>query len=165
MGYKSPQVCHASGLSSVRNGALHKAPSSMRPDDWRVERILHFVNTQDGKLGWDLDQLCADLELGITGSHAAKLFGWHTGIGIREYAKQRRLTLAAQQLQGTTDSVKQIALELGYRTPNDLRRQFKRLFCLNPTEFRTAYRKEIHPKGTALSALPDNVIRFQGSKP
>jgi len=164
MGYKAPQVRHATSPSSDLNGGLDKAPACKRPADWRVEQILHFVNTQDGKLGWDLSELCAQLELGITGSHAAKLFSRHTGTGIREYAKERRLTLAAQQLRSTTDSVKQIALELGYRTPNDLRRQFKKRFCLNPTEFRTAYRQAIIPKRAEVSGFPANVVRFEGGK-
>jgi AraC-like DNA-binding protein len=164
MGYKAPQVRHATSPSSDLNGGLDKAPSSKRPADWRVEQILHFVNTQDGKLGWDLSELCAQLDLGITGSHAAKLFSRHTGTGIREYAKERRLTLAAQQLRSTTDSVKQIALELGYRTPNDLRRQFKKRFCLNPTEFRTAYRQATIPKRAEVSGFPANVVRFEGGK-
>jgi AraC-like DNA-binding protein len=164
MGYKAPQVRHATSPSSDLNGGLDKAPSSKRPADWRVEQILHFVNTPDGKLGWDLSELCAQLDLGITGSHAAKLFSRHTGTGIREYAKERRLTLAAQQLRSTNDSVKQIALELGYRTPNDLRRQFKKRFCLNPTEFRTAYRQATIPKRAEVSGFPANVVRFEGGK-
>jgi AraC-like DNA-binding protein len=164
MGYKAPQVRHATSPSSDLNGGLDKAPSSKRPADWRVEQIIHFVNTQDGKLGWDLSELCAQLDLGITGSHAAKLFSRHTGTGIREYAKERRLTLAAQQLRSTNDSVKQIALELGYRTPNDLRRQFKKRFCLNPTEFRTAYRQATIPKRAEVSGFPANVVRFEGGK-
>jgi AraC-like DNA-binding protein len=164
MGYRAPQVRHVTSPSSDLNGRPDKAPASNRPADWRVERILHFVDTQDGKLGWDLSALCVRLELGITGSHAAKLFSRHTGTGIREYAKERRLTLAAQQLRSTTDSVKQIALELGYRTPNDLRRQFKKRFCLNPTEFRTAYRQTTIPKRAGVSGFPANVVRFGGGK-
>jgi AraC-like DNA-binding protein len=164
MGYKARLMCHTTSLGSDLNGGLDKAPTSKRSADWRVERILHFVNTQDGRLGWDLSRLCVQLELGITGSHAAKLFSRHTGTGIREYAKERRLTLAAQQLRSTNDSVKQIALELGYRTPNDLRRQFKKRFCLNPTEFRTAYRQATIPKRAEVSGFPANVVRFEGGK-
>ena len=153
----------ASGLSSTLD-RLREMPNLRRSVDWRVERILHFIDTQGGKLGWDLNQLCAQLELGISGSHAAKLFSRHTGIGIREYAKKQRLTLAAQHLRSTTDSVKQIALELGYRTPNDLRRQFKKLFYLNPTEFRTAHRQAMVSERTRVSAVPGNLIRFRGGK-
>lgn len=156
--YELPGDWRASGLRPALDRGLQQ------PADWRVERLLHFVNTQHGKLGWDLNQLCSQLELGISGSHAAKLFSRHTGIGIREYAKQRRLKLAAQQLRSTTDSVKQIALELGYRAPDDLRRQFKKLFCLNPTKFRAAHRPAIPPTRAGASAGPANVIPIGGRR-
>jgi methylphosphotriester-DNA--protein-cysteine methyltransferase len=157
-------VRRASGFNSALNRGLCETPQLRQPPDWRVERILRFVNTQDGKLGWGLNHLCAQLDLGISASHAAKLFSRHIGIGIREYAKQQRLKLAARQLQNTTHSVKHIALELGYRTPNDLRRQFAKLFCLSPTQFRTAYRQAIIPKRPGMSDLPANVSRFGGGK-
>jgi AraC-like DNA-binding protein len=143
--YKAQGVGRASGPGSVLDHSLRETSNLQRSGDWRVERILHFVDAQDGKFGWDLNQLCKQLELGISASHAAKLFNRHTGIGIREYIKQRRLTLAAQQIQSTTDSVKRIALELGYRTPNDLRRQFKKQFCLTPTEFRQQTARQLSP--------------------
>jgi AraC-like DNA-binding protein len=127
-------------------------------EDWRVARLVEFLNIQDGRLGWDLDRVAEQLELGITGSHAAKLFNRHIGIGVREYAKQRRLTLAARQLRTTTESVKRIALDLGYRTPNDLRRQFRRMFQQSPTEFRNAERTES-------SSSRNVVLAFQARKP
>ena len=164
MGYKALDFREAIDGRSAVNGRLGESSGPQQPIDWRVERILQFVDTHDGKLGWDLNELCVRLELGITGPHAAKLFSRHTGIGIREYAKERRLTLAAQQLRGTTDSVKQIALELGYRTPNDLRRQFKKRFCLNPTEFRTVHRQTTVSKRTGISSFPTNVVRFKGGQ-
>src|SRR5262249_8943932 len=147
--YETPRIRRANGFGLAVS--LRETPHPRRAADWRVERILHFVHTQEGKLGWDLNRLCAQLKLGISGAHAAKLFSRHTGVGIREYAKQRRLLLAARQLQSTTDSVKHIALELGYRTPNDLRRQFKKQFCLSPTEFRTASRQAAISKRTGVS--------------
>jgi AraC-like DNA-binding protein len=79
-------------------------------------------------------------------------------MGVREYAKQRRLTLAARQLRTTTESVKRIALDLGYRTPNDLRRQFRRMFQQSPTEFRNAERTES-------SSSRNVVLAFQARKP
>lgn len=163
MGYKLSSCEERDGCSAVA-ARLGESTRPKRPIDWRVDRILQFVDTHDGKLGWDLNDLCLHLELGITGPHAAKLFSRQTGIGIREYAKERRLALAAQQLRGTTDSVKQIALELGYRTPNDLRRQFKRRFSLNPTEFRTAHHQSTVSKRTGILPFPNNLMRLQGGK-
>jgi AraC-like DNA-binding protein len=150
-----------------RSGAAVRWGESTTPKgpiDWRIDRILQFINRHDGRLGWDLNDLCLHLELGITGQHAAKLFIQQIGIGIREYTKERRLAFAAQQLRVTTDSVKRIALELGYRTPNDLRRQFKKRFSLNPTEFRTAHDQTTIPKPTGILPFPGNLIRIKGGK-
>jgi len=157
MTYEEPRVYCVNRFPSVLNGPTREVPNPMQSPDWRVEGLLRFIDSQGGKLGWDLTQLCDRLELGISGPHAAKLFSRHTGIGIREYAKERRLGLAAQQLRCTTDSIKQIALELGYRNPNDLRRQFKKRFCLNPTEFRVAYRLAINSLASGAPAHCANV--------
>ena len=85
--------------------------------------------------------LAQDPDLGVSGPHGAKLFKWHTGVGIREYAKTRRLLVAAEKLKGTSQSVKEIAADLGYRNPTDLRRQFRQFFQLSPNDFRTVYRQ------------------------
>lgn len=162
MTYEQPRVNRGTGIRSLIDRALKQMPNPRSPADWRVEGILRFIDAQGGKLGWNLNHVCAELDLGISGTHAAKLFTRHTGMGIREYAKQVRLTLAAQQLQTTTDSVKQIALELGYRNPNDLRRQFKKLFSLNPTEFRAVYREPFIVEEFGSSAQGARVKRFRG---
>ena len=162
MTYEQPRLHRGTGIRSLIDRALREMPSPRPPTDWRVEGILRFIDEQSGKLGWDLNDVCAQLELGISGTHAAKLFTRHTGIGIREYAKQARLTLAAQQLQTTTGSVKRIALELGYRNPNDFCRQFKKLFSLNPTEFRAVCRRRDLSRESDIATRPLNVKRFSG---
>jgi len=165
MTYEAPRVHDTSSITAVLDRRLHQTAQLPAPVDWRIQRIVRFIEEQDGKLGWNLDNLCALLQLGISGSHAAKLFVRHVGIGIREYAKQRRLRVAAEQLRRTTDSVKTIALSLGYRTPNDLQRQFKRLFALNPTEFRTAYRQPVLFKQSDISAQTTKGRRLGGGRP
>jgi AraC-like DNA-binding protein len=160
--YEQPRLHRGTGIRSLIDRALREMPNPRPPTDWRVEGILRFIDAQSGKLGWDLNDVCAQLELGISGTHAAKLFTRHTGMGIREYAKQVRLTLAAQRLRMTTGSVKQIAFELGYRNPNDLCRQFKKLFSLNPTEFRAVYRQPLVFKDPDISDRRANVRRLGG---
>ena len=162
MTYEQPRVYRGTGIRSLIDRALREMPNPRPPADWRVEGILQFVDAQGGKLGWDLNDVCTRLALGISGTHAAKLFTRHTGMGIREYTKQVRLTLAAQRLRTTTGSVKQIALELGYRNPNDFCRQFKKLFSLNPTEFRAVYRQPVLFKDSAPSTRPANVRGLNG---
>ena len=109
--------------------------------DWRAERLRHFIDTEHGKVGWSLDHLCKQLNLGVSGSHGARLFKKHIGVGIREYTTRKRLVVAAEKLKNTTVSVKEVAADLGYKNQTDFWRQFKQLFSLNPTEFRIAHRQ------------------------
>ncbi len=111
--------------------------------DWRVERLQFFINSAHGKLGWTLDSICRDLDLGVSGSYGGRLFKRHTGLGVREYTKRRRLALAADRLENTTLSIKEIAADLGYKNQTDLSRQFRQLFRLNPKEYREAHRRAI----------------------
>jgi methylphosphotriester-DNA--protein-cysteine methyltransferase len=158
--YEEPRIYRVAVARSVVNRTLGEMAKPSPPADWRVEGLLRFIEKEGGKLGWDLNGVCAQLQLGISGSHAAKLFSRHTGMGIREYAKQVRLTRAAMKLRTTPDSVKQIALDLGYRNPNDLRRQFNKLFSLNPTEFRAMYRQPVCLKDSEISRITANVRRL-----
>lgn len=162
MTYEQPRLHRGTGIRFLIDRALREMPSPRSPTDWRVDGILRFIDEQSGKLGWDLNDVCTQLELGISGTHAAKLFTRHTGMGIREYAKQVRLTLAAQRLRMTTGSVKEIAFELGYRNPNDFCRQFKKLFSLNPTEFRAVCRRPDLSGESDIATRPLNVRRLSG---
>lgn len=144
--YQPPKLQHRGILKPVLERLARQsfqripATSSSTRVDWRVERLQHFIKTAQGKLGWNLDRICKELDLGISGSHGARLFKKHAGLGIREYAKRTRLAAATDKLKTTTLSVKEIAADLGYRSQTDLSRQFKQLFCLSPTEFRIAHR-------------------------
>lgn len=145
--YQPPRIQHRGALQPVLDHLIRQTfqPVATSPSsthlDWRVERLQLFINTVHGKLGWNLNSICKQLGLGVSGSHGARLFKKHTGLGIREYAKKKRLAVAADKLKNTTLSVKEISADLGYKSQTDLSRQFKQLFCLNPTEFRIAHRQ------------------------
>lgn len=139
--YKTPTIQCTGDLVQMFDRALGEISNISSAVDWRVRRLLAFIDSQHGKLGWNLDHICAQLDLGVSGPHAAKLFKQHTCIGIREYAKTRRLLVAAEKLKATSQSVKEIAIDLGYQNPTDLRRQFKQFFQVSPNDFRTAYRQ------------------------
>ena len=139
--YETPTIQCTGDLAPILDRALDEIPKVSAAADWRVRRLLAFIDSQHGKLGWNLDHICSNLEIGVSGPHGAKLFKQHTGIGIREYAKTRRLLVAADKLKTTGQSVKEIAVDLGYQNPTDLRRQFKQFFHVSPNDFRTAYRQ------------------------
>lgn len=136
MVYERPRMQYLGTLNTFLERLFIEIPKATSNTDWRVKKLQGFIDSHDGKIGWDLPRICRELGLGISGSHAARLFKRGTGIGVREYAKRQRLKIAAELLKTTTLSVKEIAAHLGYRDPWDFERQFRRLFRLSPTEFR-----------------------------
>jgi len=99
-------------------------------------KLLHFIDSNDGSIGWDLDHACRELRLDISGAYAARLFKRCTGLGVRQYAKKKRLLMAAERLTTTDIPIKAIAAEFGYRSLPHFTRRFKEQFRLSPTDFR-----------------------------
>ena len=104
--------------------------------DWRVRKILLFIDSEDGKIGSDMADICRKLDLGISADYATKLFKKQTGSGFREYGARKRLMKAASQLAETSLSIKVIAADLGYHIPQAFSRRFKFQYQVKPTEYR-----------------------------
>jgi AraC-like DNA-binding protein len=107
--------------------------------DWRIRKIKELIENKNGTAGSDLDKICKQLNLHISGTYAAQLFNESIGIGWREYAARYRLATAAERLKSTSNSVKEIAGELGYRRPQNLSRGFKKTYQLTPKHYRYLY--------------------------
>ncbi len=65
-----------------------------------------------------------------------KGFSVMTGMGIGEYIRNRRLYLAACELQNTDDKVIDIALRYGYETPESFTKAFARFHGATPSQVR-----------------------------
>jgi AraC-like DNA-binding protein len=107
--------------------------------DWRIRKIKELIENMNGTTGSDLGKICKHLNLHISGTYAAQLFNESIGIGWREYAARYRLATAAERLKTTSNSVKEIAVELGYRRPQDFSRGFKKTYQLTPKDYRHLY--------------------------
>jgi methylphosphotriester-DNA--protein-cysteine methyltransferase len=107
--------------------------------DWRTQKLKEYVDTHPGMSRLNLDDVCNDLQLGLSGRQARRLFKCSIQIGFREYGKNRRLALAAAQLQTTMISVKAIAIDAGYHSSRHFARSFKDLFRMRPLEFRKVW--------------------------
>jgi AraC-like DNA-binding protein len=123
-------------MDEVLRRLIPKQKTGRYQTDWRVQRLILFVNEHLDCVDWKLEKACRELKLGITAPHAARLFKRGTGVGIREYAKRMRLAIAADRLIETDLPVKVIAMEFGYRQPFDFARRFKAQYQVSPTEFR-----------------------------
>jgi AraC-like DNA-binding protein len=136
MVYEPPAVRYRGVLNEVLSRLFLPSCSELSTEDGRIVRLVGFIDAHDGSIGWDLERACRELKLDISGAHAARLFKRCTGLGIREYAKRRRLSLAAERLRTTDIPVKTIAAEFGYQSLPHFSRRFKDQFGLSPIEFR-----------------------------
>src|SRR5215469_12408972 len=66
--------------------------------DWRVSKLRQFIDEKNGCIGYRLTDICRQLDLGISASHASRLFHQDMGVAIREYMKLKRLQTAAVKL-------------------------------------------------------------------
>ncbi len=134
--YKSPALRYRGGLNDLLQLLLPSPPTAQVSVDQRIEKLTQFIDSRGGRIGWNLEQACRELKLDVSGAYAARLFKLSTGLGVREYAKKKRLCAAAELLLTTRLSVKVIAAEFGYRSSSDFIRRFRNQFHFSPTEFR-----------------------------
>jgi methylphosphotriester-DNA--protein-cysteine methyltransferase len=151
MNYESPSVRYQGGLDDLLRHLLPSFPLVRNDDDPRVAKLTNFIDSNDGRVGWNLVHACRELKLDISGAYAARLFKVFKGLGVREYSKKRRLSAAAEILRTTNLSVKAIAVDFGYRSPSDFTRRFKEQFHLSPTNFRKRALLELPPPKLAIS--------------
>jgi AraC-like DNA-binding protein len=108
--------------------------------DWRVSKLKEAIDSHAGGVNWSVGHACRELKLDISSAYAARLFRRDTGRGVREYAKGKRLLIAAERLSTTNRPIKVIAAELGYQETFAFSRAFEKRYHLSPTRFRNANR-------------------------
>ena len=117
MRYELPTVRYKGGLEDVLRELFPLVRLERCWADWRIMKLLGFIDCQG--VGWDLDRSCRELKLDISGAYAARLFKRCTGLGVREYAKTKRLARASSELATCT------CVTAWYR-----RNRFQRVVCL-----------------------------------
>ncbi len=140
MAYKRPDVRILGTAHAFWDQRISMQSDEPTEMDWRAKKIKEFVDSHPGKVGWNLDDLCKQLGLAISGRQARRVFRRAMRVGFKEYLKKSRLGFAAEQLKATTTvQVKAIAADAGYERTAEFGRSFKRLFLLSPTEFRAVW--------------------------
>ncbi len=134
--YEPPVVQYQGALSELLRGLFPVPRKGRCGMDRRIVKLLQFIDSHEGNIRRDLGHTCQELRLDISGAHAARLFKRYIGLGVREYAKKKRLLMAAERLKTTDLPVKAIAAEFGYLSFPQFTRRFKEQFGLSPTEYR-----------------------------
>lgn len=70
-------------------------------------------------------------------SYLPRVFKMVNGIGLSEYVRNRRLSLAKDDCISSDESVLNIALQYGYETAESFTKAFKRFHGMTPTQART----------------------------
>ena len=87
--------------------------------------------------------LCGDIDTNelahISGTSAdsfSRFFSYMTGMAVSEYIRRRRMTVAADMLNNPDIKVIDVAVQLGYDSPDAFSRAFARQHGIRPTEYR-----------------------------
>jgi AraC-like DNA-binding protein len=75
-------------------------------------------------------------DIGVSRSYLSRVFHKHAGRTISDYLWQRRVEHAARLLRRTGWPVTAIAAACGYSSDNYLRRIFRSVYGMTPSEYR-----------------------------
>jgi methylphosphotriester-DNA--protein-cysteine methyltransferase len=134
--YERPTVEVLGGVNVFFDQVLGQKLDVRAAMDWRTRKIKEFIDTHPLQGRQNLDGVCKQLGLSMSGRQARRLFKLSTGVGIRDYARNRRLAFAIKQLEVANTPIKAIAADLGFHSARQFRRHFKEFFGLSPQEFR-----------------------------
>jgi AraC-like DNA-binding protein len=137
--YERPVIEMLEGVDVFFNRIFPKKIAEPLNMDWRAKKIKEFIDSHLVQGGLNVSDVCKELGLSMSGRQARRLFKASTGVGIRDYVRNRRLEVAVEQLEATDVPVKAIAADLGYQSTREFRRRFKESFGLSPMEFRKVW--------------------------
>lgn len=97
----------------------------------------------------------------VSESHLTRSFNVITGYTLSIYIRNRRLSVAGEQLKIGDISVTDAALNLGYDSPEAFSKAFKRFHGTNPSECKNAKLKQFHPLRIRLTVTQDTPLNFK----
>ena len=68
--------------------------------------------------------------------HFQRMFAYMAGIPLSEYIRRRRLTLAANDIRGSSERIIDIAIKYGYDSADSFSRAFTKQHGITPSEYR-----------------------------
>ncbi|SDC41479.1 two component transcriptional regulator, AraC family [Pelagirhabdus alkalitolerans] len=135
-----------SNLTQLRE-QTHQHIKSVTEDvnRWRADDMTHALDQLKSYIdhhyheGITLEE-AAD-QAGLSMYYVSKLFKERFGKSFIQYVTERRITEAKDLLSHTKQSLKEIALDLGYKDPNYFSRVFKKETGMSPSEYRESKMK------------------------
>ena len=114
---------------------METTETSNRRSSSLVKRTLWRIETNLDRAPSLADLASAE---GVSRFHMTRAFGLATGKSLMSYVRARRLTVAAERLRASNDSVLSIALDAGYDSHEGFSRAFRGIFGMSPMEARSS---------------------------
>lgn len=102
-----------------------------------LEQIQRAVDYMEEHIAQELTNEEIAGQAFLSSFHFQRIFSILSGCTVGEYLRNRRLSLAAEELLRTDQSILEIALRFGYSTPEGFCRAFHRQFGLAPSAARS----------------------------
>ena len=119
--------------------------------DWN-EGIAKAIGYIEDNLTEKLDITDISAKAYVSSFYFQKIFSVLTGFTVGEYIRNRRLTLAAQELVSGDEKVIDIAMKYGYDSPDSFSRAFAKFHGVTPSAARE--------KGAVLNSIPPLKIKL-----
>lgn len=101
--------------------------------DW-LTGIQNAINYIEENLNEEIDYDEVAKEAACSSFYFQRIFSILCGMTLGDYIRNRRLTLAGNELSATNDKVIDIALKYGYESPESFTRAFSRFHGITPSE-------------------------------
>src|SRR5260370_517231 len=126
--YKRPVVLLLDNSDAFVRRVIREECNPSTNVDWRAEKLKDFIDSHSAGDRLSIEEVCKEIGLPTSVRQTRRLFKTSTGIGVRKYAKNKRLALPASRFQATGAPIKVIALQIGIRRTAKLTGRFKELF-------------------------------------
>lgn len=101
--------------------------------DW-ITGIQNAINYIENHLTEEIDYDKAAAEAACSSFYFQRIFSILCDISLSEYIRNRRLTLAGNELNASNAKVIDIALKYGYESPESFARAFSKFHGITPSE-------------------------------
>ncbi len=106
---------------------------------------MEWINTINDAIDYIEQNLTLNLTVedisaryNVSRFHFQRIFGAITGVTISEYMRNRRLSLAAEELMASHTKVIDVAYKYGYETPESFTKAFQRFHGISPIRVKKA---------------------------
>lgn len=100
--------------------------------EW-IDALNAVLRHIEDDIGGELDVARLAERIHFSHFYLQRMFAMMTDMTLSEYVRQRRLSLAGQELQATDAKVIDVAFKYGYETPESFQKAFRRFHGVTPS--------------------------------